>query len=306
MTYQNNILHKQDISLNEFVTLALKQMNRAVKNVTIKDREQKVNAYILPYFGDMPIIKITALHVEEWQYNLFKLRGSDLIRRAKQLLRRILDRAIVYGIIKHNPVIATDIIRDKKIDNREVYTKDEVTLIINNAEPWLSLFVQTMVSLGLRSGEVIALKFNDIDFKQRVIKVERSIRKGIIGSTKTGETRFIDIPLELNNKLLNFYHAQKNKSEWVFTHSRSGEHYKDCSYITRRHFKPLLEHLGIKYKSLYSLRHTYATLSLQGGQNINYVSKQLGHKDIKTTLDYYVKYLHDDKNIIKADEILAF
>ncbi|MBU1666928.1 site-specific integrase [bacterium] len=306
MSYKENALYSQDITLGEFVPVALKQINRAVKKVTLKDREQKINAYLLPYFGDMPIKRITALRIEDWQYNLFMLRGSDLIRRVKQLLRRVLDRAIVYGIIEHNPVVATDRIRDKKINNREVYTKEEVKLMIGGSDGWLSLFIQSMVSLGLRSGEAIALKFSDIDFNRRTIKIERSIRKGVIGDTKTGETRIIDIPLELHSKFLKLYEKQKNKSDWIFTHSRTGGHYKDCSYITRRHFKPLLGRLNIEYKTLYSLRHTYATLSLQGGQNINYVSKQLGHKDIKTTLDYYVKYLYDEKNMIKADEILKF
>jgi len=115
--------------------------------------------------------------------------------------------------------------------------------------------------------------------------------------------RYVDIPINLLNKLKEA--KEKATSDYIFTNC-NGTPYKDATYFIRRHFKPFLEHIGIRYKSLYSLRHTYATISLQGGQSLNYVAKQLGHEDIRVTQEYYIKYLRDKENLTKADQILSF
>jgi integrase len=125
---------------------------------------------------------------------------------------------------------------------------------------------------------------------------------GKILPPKTGE-RTIDLPTAPMEELTKL--KEKSESEWVFV-SSSGSHWGDCSYINRRHFQPLLKKIGIKYKSFYSLRHCYATYSLVGGQPLPYVSKQLGHKDSRTTLQSYLKYSEDIGGIEKTDKILKF
>lgn len=298
-------LKKRSIKFKEFVPIALKHINRDVTKSTTKDRESRVERFLIPYFGKKELSKITALQVEEWQYNMLKTRGADQTKRTKQLLRQILDRGIVHELLKVNVVTSTSKMREPRIDMREVYTKEEIKKMLDNSDGWLHLFILTMVSLGLRSGEIIALKFSDIDFNEGTIKIQRSIRHSVVSTTKTGISRIIEIPLSLLKKLKQAYDKKGEYQEYIFV-TPNGRYWGDCSHITRRHFKPLLEKVGVNYKTLYSLRHTYATLSLQGGQTVNYVSKQLGHADTTTTLQYYVKYLKDEETIKRADKILSF
>ena len=136
------------------------------------------------------------------------------------------------------------------------------------------------------------------------IKIQRSMRKGELKKTKTNTSRCVDIPINLFNELEE-HQINKPSQEFIFV-NKKGTPYRDSTYLLRRHFKPLLEHLGIEYKSLYSLRHTFATLQLQGGQSINYVAKQLGHTDTRTTQEFYIKYLKNDEDLKKTDEILNF
>jgi len=219
-------------------------------------------------------------------------------------------------LIENNVVTATTQIREPREDSREVYTKDEIKKMLEGSTGQLHLFILTMVGLGLRSGEITVIKYSDIDWNTQTIKIQRSIRNGTISTTKTGISRTIEIPTNLFVKLKESYNnyqeliksslfTKPNKEGYIFT-TKGNTHYNDCSYITRRHFKPLLERIGVKYRTLYSLRHTYATLSIQGGQSVSYVSKQLGHSDTRTTLEYYTKYLKDKESMIRADTILDF
>jgi len=290
-------------TFKEFTPNALKLINATVTEATITDRKSRLERFIFPYFGNIRLDKITPLIIENWQTDIVRLRGHDMTRRNKQLLTSILNRAVIHGYIKENPTNSTTIIKGGRKEEREVYTKKEVELMIKEGNSFISFFVQVMVSLGLRSGEMIGIKFSDINFKQGTLRVQRSIRFGVISKPKSGICRDVEIPHEL---LIKLYERKKvSKSDWIFTNSK-GSYFGDCSHVTRRHFKPLLERLGIRYKTIYSLRHTYATLSLQGGQTIAYISKQLGHKEISTTFQYYVKYLKDNESITKANDIFSF
>lgn len=294
-------------TFGEFVPVALKHINNSVIEATVKDRDSRIERFLNPFFGNKKLTKIKPIDIENWQNDSRRINGADITKRTKQLLRRILDRAIMHEYIKANPVRPTAQIREPKVEKRELYTKDEISRMIDKKHGWVSLFVYTMVGLGLRSGEGIVIKFSDINWSNRTITIQRNIKWGNFSNTKTGVSRVVDIPLGLYERLKKEYEreSRNKKIDWVFT-TPKGDYYGDASSVIKRHFKPLLERLGIEYKTLYSLRHTYATLSLQGGQTINYVSKQLGHKDVETTMKYYIKYLHDDNDLKKADNILSF
>jgi len=302
-------------TLNDFYLTAFQSINMGANADTAKDRIRRFEKHVLPYLGNIKLDKIKALRVEEWQTKVIKIQGTDQVRRCKYLLKAVLDRAIVYELIDKNVVTATTKIRTKRTDKREVYTKEEIKTMLEHSTGQLHLFILTMVSLGLRSGEIVVIKYSDIDFKESTIRIERSIRNRKISTPKTGVSRDVEIPTNLLNKLKKAYSNYKieqerynnssNQEGYIFV-NQNNTYYKDCSYIIRRHFKPFLERLGLKYKSLYSLRHTYATLSIQGGQTVNYISKQLGHADTRVTLEYYTKYLKDEESIKRADKILSF
>lgn len=275
----------------DFVPVALKHINSNVIKDTKKDRESRIEKYLIPFFGNKKLTKVTPLSIEEWQNHLLTVKGADMTKRTKQLLRAIFDRAIIHEHVKENPVTPTAKLREPRVEKRKIYTREEIGQMIDSRNGWVSLFVYTMVGLGLRSGEVVVIKFSDIDWSSKTITIQRNIRMGRISNTKTGVSRVVDIPVDLYNRLREKYEDKdRNKNiDWVFT-TPKGDYYGDASAIVRRHLKP----------------HTYATLSLQGGQNVNYVSKQLGHKDTRTTLEFYVKYLKDENDIKRADSILSF
>lgn len=288
----------------DFVPVALEVLNADSNEETAKDREQKIRDYILPAFGKSDIKLIEPKDIERWQIDLKEKKGSHLTKRCKGILSSIFGRAVVHGYIKYNPTSSTRVVK-KEIGStveREIYTKEEITRIINGCDGWLRVFVMMFCYIGARSSEVIGLKWSDIDWEQRKLRIQRGIRMKKIKLPKRG-VRVVDIPTALFKAL--FELKKESSSEWVFP-TKNGTHYQDCSSVTRRHFKPLLERVGVRYKTLYSLKHSYASHSLAGGQTIDYIASQLGHCDIKHTYDYYIKYVESDEARDKTDKILDF
>ncbi len=156
---------------------------------------------------------------------------------------------------------------------------------------------------GLRSGEVTALKWVHIDFINHKLYVLQNVRMSVISSPKTGE-RVVDMPTVLVAELEKL--KETSTSEWLFPSSRTNKNFSDTSSINDRYFKPLLERVGVRYKGLYTLRHSYATHSLAGGQDGSYVSHQLGHASVATTFKFYNLFLEDAENAKRTDEILKF
>jgi len=312
---EQNIIHYKVNGLDEFLRLTEKEkiqtfmdfaeetmqiINANVSNAEKNDRKRHLEKYIYPTFADIKLDNITSKKIEVWQSKLLSQKGADYTRRVKHLFKRLLSRAVVHNQIMANPMIGTEKIKGSHKTIREIYNLNEIKLMIHHSDGWLRVFILTRIFLGVRSHESIGLKWTDFDFIQKNVKISRGIRFGKFTKAK-GKERIVDVPQTLIDALMK--HKEQSKSEWVFTNSR-GEYWSDCSSITKRHFKPLLKEIGVKYKSFYSLRHSYATLLLIGGQSLPYVSKQLGHTKVSTTTEYYIKYITEAGSRERTEEIL--
>ena len=286
----------------EYYLEAMEFINIYVKDETKQRRATNLKDAILPYFGDKALDNITPFDIEEWQKNILLERGADYTSRLKSLLKRIFKRAVVKGLIKSNPCDNTECIRKLRRKKRDIYTKEEVQLMLELSDGFLRAFILVYATLGLRTSEMIALKFSDIDFGIGTIHIQRGIRHGRIGTPKSGD-RFVDIPTLTHSTLLEL--KSINSCDWIFP-NKFGNHYHDGSSINAKKFQPFLKKIGIEYKSLYSLRHFKATFALRNGQDLAYLSKQIGHADIKTTLDFYIGYMENKENREKANKIFDF
>ena len=159
-----------------------------------------------------------------------------------------------------------------------------------------ALVFLTLADAGLRPGEALALRWEDIDVAGRLVHVERAVSGGIVKATKTEETRFIDLSRRLADAL-DRWQAQaeadalvdgRDVSLWVFP-SRTGEPLEVRSLAKR--FRAVLRAAKLPKSRLYDLRHTYATQLLESGAPITYVADQLGHTKPTTTLTYYAHWL---------------
>ena len=297
--------HPKKLSFEAFLPTALKIILEDCNEKSSKDILQKINAYILPAFGKSAIQYIEASDIEDWQYNLKDWKQADLTKRTKNILSRIFDRAVVEKVCIQNPLIGTKVVKRKRSERKvkEIYSKEEIKLMLQYSQGWLRVFIMLFVYTGIRPNEAIALRWIDVLWRKEKIHIRYAINNGLLHSPKTGE-RLVDIPKVLFKALQELYLRSEN-SKWIFP-SSFGTPYREASSINRRHFKPLLVEIGIRYRTMYTLKHSFATHSIMGGQKIAYVSKQLGHAEIETTLKFYTKFIDEVESKEKTNEILIY
>jgi integrase len=151
---------------------------------------------------------------------------------------------------------------------------------------------------GLRLGELLALQWGDIDWNGRFVTVRRNLARGLITSPKSHHHRKVDLSPQLIVALQTWRRVQREgwfkkgqpMPDWVFP-SLAGTALEHCN--VGHAFRRLLERAGLRQIRIHDLRHTYATLLLQAGAPITYVSHQLGHRDASITLRVYAHWLSD-------------
>jgi len=263
--------------------------------------------HILPKFGKSKF-RMKPLEIEEWQNELLDRLSTSRVKRIRNVLQLILKKAAANGLIKNNPFNNNDVesITVKYEDNiNEPYTQSEVQLLTARAEGWIKTFLVLAFSTGMRTGELMALKWSDIQWDEDYIIVQRSITKGVVGTTKSKKSRNVDLFADAKNQLRELYH--ESESVYVFVNGENNP-FSYSTSITKTYFKPLIEKCGIKFRTLYSTRHTFASVMLANGFDIYWVSRMLGHQDIKVTYQHYAKYIptkkRDNERMQAANSVL--
>jgi integrase len=172
-----------------------------------------------------------------------------------------------------------------------------------------SVLFLTLADTGIRPGESLALKWEDVDTAGRTLRIERALSEGHIKSTKTEEPRTVDLTQRLADALAGWQShieaealtSNARPSEYLFTDA--GLHLRAPDVA--RQFQSLLRRAGLPKFRLYDLRHSYAAQLLKSGAPITYVADQLGHSKPTTTLLFYAHWLPDgDKAYIDRLEAI--
>jgi integrase len=145
---------------------------------------------------------------------------------------------------------------------------------------------------GMRLGELLGLKWGDIDWNQKFIRVERSYKRGRFDKTKTGKVRRVDMSDQLAASLRQLLTKRKKEAlkegrgepvEFIFHKNNKPI---EQNFI-RQVYKKILVKAGIREMRLHDIRHTFASLLLSRGESPVYVKEQLGHSSIQMTVDIY-------------------
>jgi integrase len=160
------------------------------------------------------------------------------------------------------------------------------------------------VSTGLRQGELLGLKWEDVDLQEGILRVRRTVFNGAVNAPKTARSnRSVRLTKEAIRVLRD--HQNGGGEEWVFS-SRVGTSLSTHN-LTNRSWKPLLRKAGLPQSTrFHDLRHTCATLLLTKGVHPKIVQEMLGHSSITITLDLYSHVLPDmqDQAVRAMEDIL--
>ena len=242
---------------------------------------KKVNAY----FGDIDVSKINRLMVKEY---LAVLPIKDSTKKDYlNCLKGVLDIALDDEIVTKN--VATDI-RFKRTEKEqpEPFSAEEVSILLDKAEGMLRNYLGIAFMTGMRSGEILGLMHSDI--KDDRICISRSISKGRITKPKTlGSIR--DIPMF--EAARPFIENQMGMSESLYLFDYDKKFLRDISYFKRRWHK-LIEECDIKYRKIYSTRHTFITAMLNSGQfKVMEIAPIVGHVSGEMIMKNYAGFIKD-------------
>jgi len=266
-----------------------------------------------------------------------KLRSGELqmlLRESRKLSRNsirlilatargIFNHAIEDGLIESNP--ATKLDRFSKVQKHDFsavpLAREEAEAFLESAQEfcprYYPLFL-TALRAGLRRGELVALRWGDIQFglseedSNRYILVQRNYVYGQFTTPKSKKPRRVDLSRQLrttllalrDERLMNAFVDGKNSvaEELAFPAPDGGV--LDPDHLYARYFLPILERAGLRRIRFHDLRHTFGYLLIQAGASLPYVRDQMGHSSIQVTADVY-GHLLPSANVACVDKLDA-
>jgi integrase len=230
---------------------------------------------LLAFFGGLLLYQINTPLVAEYQDERLDGVAEATVYQELSLLRRMFNVARRrWKWLKENPVSDGDLsfsIGNKNARDRWLTVEDEQRLLLNATNPaWLKPLLITALHTGMRRGELLALTWKDIDFRQRLVRVEKS---------KNGEKRSIPMSKTVHDTLK----AMKVRNI-------SGQVFEISIRSLREAYSKALEKAEIRDFHFHDLRHTFATRLVQNGVDLYRVKELLGHKTITMTMRYAHHY----------------
>ncbi|MDF1877413.1 tyrosine-type recombinase/integrase [Sulfurimonas sp. SAG-AH-194-L11] len=278
-------------TLDEFTKKSF-EMNKATRRyLTNKQYEDIYRLHIQPTFGSIELVKIKRSDFLQWQNNLTDKLAGKTVQNIRAIFMTILQDALKDEVIEKNYLSYVKTPKIKDVIIKKPFTVDEMYKIIDNSSENIKAYFAIGFFTGMRTGEIIALKWEDIDFENKLIKVRHSIRDGQYTKPKT-ESSIRDV--EILNVLIPYLREHrkivKNDSTFLFE-TYEGKPFARSDKISSHYWKKTLIAQDIEYRNLYQMRHTFASQMLMNNESILWVSKMLGHKDSSMTLQKYARYI---------------
>jgi integrase len=261
-----------------------------------------LNRYVLPKLGNVRVGSISKADLLDWRAELCAIErpkgrlSNDRINKIIGILRKLLGEAADQYDFS-NPALGIKALRKQKSDIFP-FTLEEVRLILSTIRPDYQPYLAVRFYTAMRTGEINALQWRDIDWSNGVIMVRNTLYKGelLAGAKTEGSARDIPMIPQVLEALKRQRDIVPRDIEWVFP--SPGGKPLDARNFCRRIWAPLLNYLGLPYRRPYQTRHTAATLMLAAGEQPQYVSAIMGHSNSEMLYTTYSRYV---RNMTRQD-----
>jgi integrase len=302
-------------TFKEYAELWLSLPHEDWKESTQMNYEFNLVRHVYPVFGKTPVDQIKR---KDFKAFFDKLMINGLSKNTVLLIKApisgVLSHAVESEIIESNPLNDLKFHKKKQKFKVESLTEPEANQLLEQSKIHLNGYyyphMLCALRTGLRIGEIIALKWKDIDFEKRQMGVKRSCRNGRVTGTKNNKRRHVDMTPHLVETLKELRTEQKKRAlkkgwsfpDWVFA-NRKGKRPRRIAF--RDALMRCLDNAKLKRIRVHDLRHSYATIRLLRGHNVGDVSYQLGHSSIQITYDAYGHWIpgHFKSEVDELDEM---
>lgn len=276
----------------------------SVKPYTMDAYQRSCNNYIKPALGSVKLAALNAPQIQRFYNGLLteKKLSPKTVRNIHGVFHKALGQAVKLGMIRSNPTVLCDL---PKVRRKEIHPMEqgEIAAFLKAIEgSKYELLYRVTLFTGMRQGEVLGLTWDCVDFAHDAIYVNKQLQKTkkvggqyVLAPTKNSRSRIITVAPSVMTLLkkqksqqaqMRLLAGQDWKNPWdlVFTNDLGGNLSHFTVYKT---FKEIVRSIGLEQERFHDLRHSYAVVSIESGDDIKTVQANLGHATASFTLDVY-------------------
>ncbi|MBA8794026.1 integrase [Friedmanniella endophytica] len=286
-----------------------------VRPSTLSRYRQEVRLYIAPVLGAIRLDKLDAADISAFYQDQLRVLSPGSVRRLHALLRRSLNVAVRWQVMRWNPVLAVD---PPSVETKEVhpFSVEEARRFLRVVQgDRLEARWMLAVMLGMRQGEALGLSWADVDFDKATVRVRQALQyrsgNGLeLVAPKTARSKRT-VPMSESIMAALKLRREEQDADRV----AAGEFWEDWGLVFTtkvgtpfsprndyRNFIGWLEEAGLRRVRLHDLRHTAASLMLAQGVPARVVMQTLGHSQISITLNTY-SHVSPDLSRLSADRM---
>jgi len=263
-----DIRRDQKIKFEDFADEYLELHSKPNNKSWVKSDLQNIKALKL-YFTGKNLYEITPLLVDKFKTHRIKEVAPATVNRNLACLKSMFNKAIEWGKAKENPVKKIKLFKENNKRLRYL-EKEEIAKLLASCNGRVKPIVVVALNTGMRRGEILGLKWKDLDFRRNLI---------YLYNTKNGEKREVPMNEQVKTALIRV--GKHPESPYVFCKANA----EPCKDI-RKSFFTALKKAGIIGFRFHDMRHTFASHLVMSGIDLNTVRDLLGHKSLEMTLRY--------------------
>lgn len=301
--YKEKLLLPNEIILQDFLLDFLEKYKMNLSITTYNCYMRICKKYIIPLLGDIKLCDIRPIHIQNYVDDLLDLLTPQTIKVHLNILNLALKRAYRLKLIKENVVQFVEVPKNKKYKNEIYNAEDMKKLLEKSRETSLELPIILASGLGLRISEILGLTWNNIDFNDFTITIDKiTVRdKGqvILKEPKTESSiRTISAPKEIilmlkqlkKDRLAAKLRGEKSHRELIFYDKNLNPIAQD---VLSKKFRYFLQENNLKHIRFHDLRHSHVTMLIDAKVPIKVISERVGHSNVNTTLNIYSHALRE-------------
>jgi len=286
------------ISVENYLDGWLKRQENIVKSSTLLDYKKTILNQLIPAFGTLRLSDLKRPQLREWCQTLTcsNKRAANLLSP----LRVALQDAVHDELIDVNPLVGWTWQKreaPQRDDDIDPFTAEEQAAILEELDGHARNFIQFAFWTGLRTSELVALQWGDVDWRRGVIKVQRALTQAAKEDEST-KTRAGRREVKLLAPALAALTDQKpltylRQDGRIFLNPRTGEPWEGDQAIRKTLWTHALKRAKVRYRRPYQTRHTYASMMLTAGESPMWVANQMGHADWGMIRRTYGRWIPD-------------
>ena len=297
---QGDFIVPTKTSTAEYLNLWLTTITPSVRASSHRRFREIIERHAIPMLGGIPLSKLLPAHIQGFEAQLLSsgLSASTVVL-SHNVVHRAFEQAVRWRLIVRNPCDGVEPPRSTTPEMKTWNSEQARAFVTGAAGHPLEALWFLALTTGMRRGELLALRWEDVDFERGTLSVRRTLTRGengfVFGEPKTkAGTRAVALPISCVKIL------REHRRRQLETRMHLGPAWVDTDLIFERgngellhpnvavrQFRRLTESLGLPVIRFHDLRHTAATLMLGDGVHPKIVQERLGHSDISMTLNRY-------------------